>query len=182
MSHNKLTIKSWSEDDRPREKLISKGANVLSNAELIAILIGSGNSKQSAVDLSKYILLQCGGNLSVLSQMTVNELTAFKGIGIAKAISIIAAFELAKRKNLEVQAVKPKIKSSQDAYDYMIYYLQELDHEQFWILLLNRSNSIIHSAQISKGGISATIVDPKLIFSTALEFKASGLILFHNHP
>ena len=182
MSHKKLTIKSWSEDDRPREKLISKGAKVLSNAELIAILIGSGNNTQSAVDLSKHILSQCEGKLSVLSLMTVNELTKFKGIGQAKAITIMAASELAKRKYLEVQAEKPKIKSSQDAYDFMIYHLQGLNHEQFWIVLLNRSNSVIHFAQISKGGLSSTTVDPKLIFSLALEWKASGMILFHNHP
>lgn len=182
MSHNKLTIKSWSEDDRPREKLISKGASVLSNAELIAILIGSGNSKQSAVDLSKQILAQCGGKLSVLSQMTVNELTQFKGIGQAKAITILAASELAKRKRLEVQIEKPKINSSKDAYQYMAYHFQELNHEQFWVMLLNRANGVIQATQISKGGVSATLVDPKLIFSAALECKASSLILFHNHP
>jgi DNA repair protein RadC len=182
MSHNKLTIKSWSEDDRPREKLIFKGAKALSNAELIAILIGSGNNTQSAVDLSMEILSQCEGKLSVLSQMTVNELIKFKGIGQAKAITIMAASELAKRKTLEVQTQKPKIKSSKDAYDYMLYHLQGLNHEQFWIVLLNRSNSVIHFTQISKGGFSATVVDPKLIFSIALQWKASGMILFYNHP
>jgi DNA repair protein RadC len=182
MSHNKLTIKSWSEEDRPREKLIFKGAKALSNAELIAILIGSGNNTQSAVDLSMEILSQCEGKLSVLSQMTVNELIKFKGIGQAKAITIMAASELAKRKTLEVQTQKPKIKSSKDAYDYMLYHLQGLNHEQFWIVLLNRSNSVIHFTQISKGGFSATVVDPKLIFSIALQWKASGMILFHNHP
>ena len=182
MSHKKLTIKSWSEDDRPREKLISKGAKSLSNAELIAILIGSGNNKQSAVDLSKHILSQCGGKLSVLSKMTINDLTQFNGIGQAKAISIMASSELAKRKSLEVQSEITKIKSSQDAYNFMKYHLHDLNHEQFWVMLLSRSNSVLHFTKISQGGLSATLVDPKLIFSTALEWKASGLILFHNHP
>lgn len=182
MSHKKLTIKSWSEDDRPREKLALKGANSLSNAELIAILIGSGNNTESAVDLSKKILSQCDGQLSILSQMTINDLQAFKGIGQAKAITIIAALEIAKRKSLEVQTSKPIIKSSNDAFAYMRYHLQDLDHEQFWIVLLNRGNKILASKQISKGGISVTTVDPKLVFSAALEWKASAIILFHNHP
>ena len=130
MSHKKLTIKSWSLDDRPREKLISKGAKSLSNTELIAILIGSGNNKQSAVDLSKHILSQCVDKLSVLSKMTIND----------------------------------------------------LNHEQFWIMLLSRSKSILHFTKISQGGLNAILGDPKLIFSTALQWKASGLILFHNHP
>ena len=123
ISHKKLSIKSWSEDDRPREKLISRGAKSLSNAELIAIIIGSGNNKQSAVDLSKYILSQCGDKLSVLSKMTFNDLTQFKGIGQAKAICIMTSSELAKRKTLEVQSEIKKIKSSKNAYNFMKYHL-----------------------------------------------------------
>lgn len=182
MSQKKLTIKSWSEDDRPREKLAMKGASSLSNAELIAILIGSGNNRESAVELSKKILSQCGDRLSMLSKMTINDLQAFNGIGQAKAITIIAAVEFAKRKSLEVQTQKPLIQSSKDAFEYMRYHLQDLDHEQFWIVLLNRANRVIHTTQISKGGVSVTVVDPKLIFSVALEWKASGIICFHNHP
>lgn len=182
MSHKKLNIKSWSEDDRPREKLSLKGAASLSNAELIAILISSGSNTESAVDLSKNILSHCDHKLSVLYQMTENDLKTFKGIGQAKAITIIAALEIAKRKSLEVQVEKPFISSSKDAFEYMRYNLQDLDHEQFWIILLNRANKIIHTTQISKGGISYTVVDPKLIFSAALEWKASSIILFHNHP
>ncbi len=135
ISHKKLSIKSWSEDDRPREKLISRGAKSLSNAELITIIIGSGNNKQLAVDLSKYILSQCGDKLSVLSKMTFNDLTQFKGIGQAKAISIMTSSELTKRKTLEQSEIK-KIKSSKDAYNFMKYHLYDLNHEQFWIMLL----------------------------------------------
>lgn len=154
----------------------------MSNAELIAILIGSRNNKQSVVDISKHILSQCSDKLSVLLKMTINDLTQFKCIEQAKAISIMASSELAKRKSLEVQSEIKKNKSSQDAYNYITYHLHDLNHEQFWIMLLSRSNSILHFTKISQGGLSATLVDPKLIFSTVLERKASGLILFHNHP
>ncbi|MBL6658218.1 MAG: DNA repair protein RadC [Flavobacteriales bacterium] len=182
MNHEKLSIKSWSEDDKPREKLVLKGSRTLSHAELLAILIGSGNKKESAVELSKKIMSNCNGKLNLLSKMSLKELMQFNGIGQAKAVTIIAALELAKRKAMENSTEKPSINSSIDAYNQMRYDFEGLDHEQFWILLLNRANKIIESKNISKGGISATVVDPKLIFSSALQEKASGIILFHNHP
>lgn len=182
MNHEKLSIKSWSEDDKPREKLILKGAKALSHAELLAILIGSGNRNESAVELSKKIMNRCNGNFNALSILSIKELMQFNGIGHAKAITIIAALEIAKRKAVENSSEKPTISSSIDAYNYIRYELEGLDHEEFWILLLNRGNKIIDSINISKGGVSATVVDPKLIFSFALEHKASGVILFHNHP
>lgn len=182
MKHEKLSIKSWAEDDKPREKLALKGSKTLSLAELLAILIGSGNKTESAVELSKKIMKRCNDNLNTLSMMSLKDLMQFNGIGHAKAITIIAALELAKRKAKENPIEKPVIKSSIDAYKHMRYDLENLDHEQFWILLLNKGNKIIESINISKGGVSATVVDPKLIFSFALEQKASGIILFHNHP
>lgn len=182
MKHEKLSIKSWAEDDKPREKLALKGSKTLSLAELLAILIGSGNKTESAVELSKKIMKRCNDNLNTLSMMSLKDLMQFNGIGHAKAITIIAALELAKRKAKENPIEKPVIKSSIDAYNHMRYDLENLDHEQFWILLLNKGNKIIESINISKGGVSATVVDPKLIFSFALEQKASGIILFHNHP
>lgn len=182
MKHEKLSIKFFAEDDKPREKLALKGSKTLSLAELLAILIGSGNKTESAVELSKKIMKRCNDNLNTLSMMSLKDLMQFKGIGHAKAITIIAALELAKRKAKENPIEKPVIKSSIDAYNHMRYDLENLDHEQFWILLLNKGNKIIESLNISKGGVSATVVDPKLIFSFALEQKASGIILFHNHP
>jgi len=181
MKHEKLSIKSWAEDDKPRQKLALKGSKTLSLAELLAILIGSGNKTESAAELSKKIMKRCNDNLNTLSMMSLKDLMQFNGIGHAKAITIIAALELAKRKAKE-NPEKPVIKSSIDAYNHMRYDLENLDHEQFWILLLNKGNKIIESINISKGGVSATVVDPKLILSFTLEQKASGIILFHNHP
>ncbi len=182
MSYDKLSIKSWSEADRPREKMAKRGAHSLTNSELLAIIIGSGNTTQSAVELSKQILASCGHKLSSLSQLSIQELLTFKGIGQAKAISILAALELSRRKSKEIQHEKPIITSSMQAYDWMKHDLEGLDHEQFWVLFLNQANKIIQSYQISKGGITATVVDPKIIFNQALLVKATGLILFHNHP
>ena len=182
MSHEKNTIKSWSEDDRPREKLLIKGAQSLSHAELLAILINSGNDKESAVDLSKKIMQHCSNKFAMLSKMSIKDLQLFRGIGQAKAITIIAAMELAKRKEKEKIIHQSSITSSTDAYHQIRYYFEDLNHEQFWIILLNRANKILHLSQISKGGVSSTVVDPKLIFSAALEWKASSIILVHNHP
>ena len=182
MSHEKLTIKSWSEEDRPREKMAKYGPHYLSASELVAIIIGSGNDSDSAVSLSQQILLHCQNKLTTLAKMSLNELTAFRGIGQAKAISILAALELANRKSQEMIPVKETITSSAQAYQYMKYKLEALDHEQFWVLFLDGANHGIHCCQISKGGVSSTVVDPKIVFNQALNQKASGLILFHNHP
>ena len=170
----KLTIKSWALDDRPREKLLAKGKIALSDAELIAILIGSGNREESAVALSKRILKEVNGNINELAKLSVKKLTVFKGIGDAKAISIITALELGKRRQLEAALEKPKIASSKDVANLMQPILGDLEHEEFWVLFLNNSNKVVAKSQISKGGLTATIVDIRLVFKSAL--------VCHNHP
>lgn len=178
----KLTIKSWALDDRPREKLIAKGKSVLSDAELLAILIGSGNKNESAVDLSKRILNSVEGNLNKLAKLTLEQLTNFKGIGEAKAISIITALELGKRRQFEIGLEKPKITSSKDVFNLMNPILGDLPHEEFWVLFLNNSNKVLEQYQVSKGGLTATIVDIRLLFKKALELSAVAMIVCHNHP
>jgi DNA repair protein RadC len=178
----KMTIKSWALDDRPREKLIAKGKTALSDAELIAILIGSGNRTESAVALSKRILQSVGGNINELAKLSVEKLTEFKGIGEAKAISIITALELGKRRQLETALEKPKITSSKAVFNLMQPIIGDLEHEEFWVLFLNNSNKVLAKSQISKGGLTATIVDVRLLFKRALEFACVGLIVCHNHP
>jgi DNA repair protein RadC len=178
----KLTIKSWALDDRPREKLLAKGKTALSDAELIAILIGSGNREESAVALSKRILKGVAGNLNELAKLSVKKLTVFKGIGDAKAISIITALELGKRRQLEAASEKPKITSSKDVANLMQPVLGDLEHEEFWVLFLNNSNKVVAKNQMSKGGLTATIVDIRLVFKSALELASVGIIVCHNHP
>jgi len=179
---NYTSIKSWSEDDRPREKLLLKGRAALSDAELIAILIGSGSKNESAVDLCKKILSDKDHQLKLLSKMSIEELMAYKGIGQAKAISIIAALELGKRNGIADMPIYPKITSSIDAYKVLKNTFIDLEHEEFWILMLDNSNKVINKHQISKGGITSTIVDSRLIFKKALLNGAVGIILSHNHP
>jgi DNA repair protein RadC len=174
-------ITNWSEDDRPREKLILKGKNALSDAELIAILIGSGSRNESAVALSKRILASVD-TLNSLGKMSLGQLTNFKGIGEAKAIAIIAALELGRRRRAEDAVELTKIKSSKIVFEIMQPIIGELPHEEFWVLFLNNSNKVILKSQLSKGGISGTIVDVRLVFKLALENGATGLILCHNHP
>ncbi|KAF2513469.1 RadC family protein [Flavobacterium foetidum] len=181
MEQSHFPITNWSEDDRPREKLMLKGKSVLSDAELIAILIGSGSRNESAVDLSKRILKSVD-NLNALGKMTISQLTTFKGIGEAKAITIIAALELGRRRREEDVVELKKITSSKIAFQLMQPIIGELPHEEFWVLFLNNSNKVISKAQLSKGGIAGTIVDVRLIFKPALETGATGLILCHNHP
>ncbi len=178
----RLSIPSWAEEDRPREKLLARGRQALSNAELIAILIGSGNREESAVELSKRILSSIANDLHELGKVSVQDLQKFKGIGEAKAITIVAALELGRRRKVAEPKKKKIITSSNEAYEEMQPLLDDLTHEQFWILLLSRSNQIISKVQISSGGISGTVVDARLIFKPALEALASGIILFHNHP
>ena len=174
-------ITNWSEDDRPREKLMLKGKNALSDAELIAILIGSGSRNESAVDLSKRILASVD-TLNSLGKMSISQLIEFKGIGDAKAITIIAALELGRRRRAEDSVELTKITSSKMVFEIMQPIIGELPHEEFWVLFLNNSNKVILKSQLSKGGISGTIVDVRLVFKLALESGATGLILCHNHP
>jgi DNA repair protein RadC len=175
-------ILSWAEEDRPREKLMLKGRAALSDAELIAILIGSGTRELSAVDLSKLILHSVGNNLNELAKLSINDLMKFKGVGDAKAISIAAALELGRRRKESEVLKKAKITSSADAYQAIRPYLMDLSHEQFWVLLLNRANEVIRPFQISIGGVAGTVADPKIIFKSAIEYLASAIILVHNHP
>jgi DNA repair protein RadC len=175
-------IREWAESDRPREKLLMKGKNALSDAELLAILMGSGSKNESAVDLAKRILRQSNDNLIELSKLGVGELTKFKGVGDAKAISIIAAMELGKRRRGAEVLEKKKIMSSRDVFEYFSGILGDNTYEAFYILLLNRANHIIREVQISEGGFAGTVADPKKIFKIALEHNASTMILCHNHP
>lgn len=177
-----LPITAWAEEDRPREKLLAKGKNALTDAELLAILIGSGNRQESAVDLCKRILKDYDNNLNEIGKATINELMKYKGIGEAKAITIAAALEFGRRRQLSDIKEKPQIRSSRDAYNAIAPLLMDLAHEEFWILLLNRSNHVIGRSNISRGGTAGTVVDAKIVFKKALEMQASGLILCHNHP
>lgn len=180
--YKSINIKNWAEEDRPREKLLLKGKSVLSEAELVAIIIGSGTPSVSAVDVAKGILNSVNNDLHQLARMSVNDLTKFKGIGEAKAISIVAAMELGRRRKDFEPTKRFKIKSSKDVYELMKPELMDLAHEEFWCLLLNRSNIVIKKHLVSSGGVSGTVVDPKLIYKSALEELASGIILIHNHP
>jgi len=180
--NTRLTIRAWAEDDRPREKLMLKGRAALSDAELIAILIGSGNQEETAVELSKRILNSVNFKLKDLGKSSVSELIKFKGIGEAKAISIVAALELGRRRRDEEGMEKVKIGSSKDVFEHFHGTLGDLQHEEFWVLLLDRANKVIGRSKISQGGVSGTVADPKLIFKKAIEQLASGIILCHNHP
>jgi DNA repair protein RadC len=177
-----INIKNWSPEDGPREKLILKGKSVLSDAELVAILIGSGTTTLSSVDVAKKILSNAGNDLHELARQTVKDLVKIKGIGEAKAITIVAALELGRRRKDIEQYEKPKITSSRDVFELLKSELTDIPHEEFWILLLNRANRVIKKYQVSQGGVSGTVADPKIIFKVALEELASGIILAHNHP
>lgn len=177
-----FTIKNWAEDDKPREKLMLKGKEALSDAELVAILIGSGSREESAVGLSKRILSSIDNNLNALGKLSLKKLMEFKGIGEAKAVSIAAALELGRRRRIEESAELHKITSSKAVFEIMQPIIGELPHEEFWVLYLNNSNKVIYKSQLSKGGITGTLVDVRLIFKTALEHNATSVILCHNHP
>ncbi|MBK7231147.1 MAG: DNA repair protein RadC [Saprospiraceae bacterium] len=179
---NTNSIKLWAEDDRPREKLASKGKESLSNAELLAILLGSGSRNESAVDLAKRILSSCQNNLLELSKLGINGLKKFKGIGLAKAISIEAALELARRRPHSEANTKSYIKSSNDAYQHLRLRMEDLILEQCWVVYLNRAGAIVQSDCVSSGGLTGTVVDPRIIFKKALDLSASSLVLAHNHP
>ncbi len=177
-----IPIKFLAEDDRPREKLLSIGRQNLSDAELLAIQIGFGTKEETAIQLGQRILNSYGNDLNQLAKASVNELKKFKGIGEAKAINIASAFELGRRRTENDILGKPKISTSYDAFKLLNAKLSDLPHEEFWILLLNRANAVVKMECISKGGVSGTIVDARLILKPAIELLASGIILCHNHP
>lgn len=176
------SIKNWAEEDRPREKLMLKGRQALSDAELMAVLLGSGTISMSAVEVAKQILQSVDNNLHELAKMSVKELQKFKGIGQAKAITIVCALELGRRRKETEHTKKQKITCSRDAYELMKPYLLDLYYEEFWVMFLNRANIVSKTEKISTGGVAGTVADPKVIFKRALEETAHGLILVHNHP
>ncbi|PIE48884.1 MAG: hypothetical protein CSA39_05475 [Flavobacteriales bacterium] len=176
------TIKFWKKDDRPREKLLLKGKNALSDAELMAILIGSGNKQESAVALAKRILAASDNNLNLMGKLSANDLMKFKGIGEAKAINIIAALELGNRKRLEQALKQEKINSSKMVFEIMQPVIGDLQHEEFWVLYLNNANKIRFKDKLSSGGITGTVVDVRLILKKALELNSVSLVICHNHP
>lgn len=177
-----LDIKSWAVEDRPREKLLIKGKAALSDAELIAILLGTGTASMSAVDVAKNILQTVSNDLNQLARLTVKDLIKIKGIGEAKAITIVSALELGRRRKESLSEERTKITGSKDIYELLKAELLDIPHEAFWIVLLNRANRVIKKHQISQGGVAGTVADPKIIFKIALEELASGVILAHNHP
>lgn len=177
-----FSIKNWSEEDRPREKLLQKGRIALTDAELIAILIGSGNRDESAVALSQRILASVENNLNQLGKQSIKDLMGFKGIGEAKAISIIAALELGRRRRSGEALNLHKITSSSSVFELMQPLIGELPHEEFWIVYLNNANKVLQTSQLSKGGITGTLVDVRLVFKNALQLGAVAVILSHNHP
>lgn len=182
MEYPFIKILDMAVEERPREKVLSQGLRSLSNTELIAILIGTGNRNHSAIDLARNLLQQAGNDLVRLSQMSIAELEKIPGIGHAKAVKIQSGFELARRRRNATPASKPKIRCSQDAYRLIEGKLADLQHEEFWILVLNRPNQLIDQVRISQGGISGTVTDIRLILHAAIERLASALILAHNHP
>ncbi|MEJ1223025.1 RadC family protein [Sediminicola sp. 1XM1-17] len=177
-----FSIKHWSNDDKPREKLVHKGRSILTDAELIAILIGSGSRNESAVELAKRILASVNNNLNELGKLTIKQLMQFKGIGEAKAVTIAAALEMGRRRRGETAQKITKITSSNCVFELLQPFMGELPHEEFWIVYLNNANKVVHSALLSKGGITGTLVDVRLVLKRALELGAVGLILAHNHP
>ena len=182
MSEDKLNINQWAEEDRPREKLMRLGASALTNAELMAILIGSGSPKESAVDLMKRILNDCDNNLNKLGRMSIRELQVYNGMGPAKAVSILAACELGKRRQMEKVQERKDLGSPQAIYDYMRPIMQDLDTEEAWIILMNQNYRLIKEERLSHGGITETLVDVRVIVKEALLNNATIVALCHNHP
>lgn len=179
----KLNIKDWAEEDRPREKMLIKGVAALSDAELLGILISSGNKNETAVELAQRILHRANNNLNALGKFAIKDLISnFNGIGEAKAITIVAAMELGKRRKLSEIIIQPQITSSQTVYQLLHPILSDLKHEEVWVLLLNKANKVLKKMQVSKGGISGTVVDVRMIMKEAIDTLASAMILCHNHP
>jgi DNA repair protein RadC len=175
-------VKDWAEGDRPREKLLNKGKTALSDAELLAILMNTGSRNETVVDLAKRILASVNNDLVALSRLSTRDLTQFKGVGEAKAVTLAAALELGRRRRESEATQKIKISSSKDAFEYLAPVLSDLSHEEFWILLLNRANKVMGKHRVGTGGFTGTVADPRIIFKTALEHSAVALILSHNHP
>lgn len=183
MEQKKLTLKSWSPNDRPRERLLNEGKKALSDAELLAILLVSGNGKETVVDLSRRILSEAASNqLHKLGKLSVEDLCQFHGIGQAKAISIVAAFELGRRYREAAPESRVKVGSSRDVFDHVRHHLSDLPHEEFHVVHLNRANQILGMQRLSMGGISGTVVDTRLLFKHAINRGASSVIVTHNHP
>lgn len=177
-----LTIKSLAEDDRPREKLIALGRNNLSDAELIAIVLGSGSKNETALQLAQRLLADHSNNINELAKLKIADFKKYKGVGSVKAINLIATFELGRRRSDSIQLEKPKITSSKIAYQILSKKISDLPHEEFWMLLLNRANQVVKEEYLSKGGIAGTVVDVRLICKSAIENSASGIVIAHNHP
>ena len=180
--NKKINISDWAAEDQPRERLITWGKHTASNVELLSIIIGTGSRGLNAMDMAQQILDEVENDLLKLSKMKLEQLIKFRGIGKAKAVNIIVSFELARRIKDINPDVKPKFKSSKDGFTILKHTLGDLQHEEFWILLLSRSNRLIKKERISIGGVSSTLVDPKIIFSKAINHLASSIILAHNHP
>jgi DNA repair protein RadC len=177
-----IKITDWAVEDRPREKLIQKGTNSLSDAELLGILISSGTRDKSAVDLGRELLMAANNNLNSLGKLTISDLTKIHGIGTARAVTIAAALELGRRRKIAETPEVPQIKCSRDVFDLLSPILSDLPHEEFWILFLNRSNKVINRMKLSQGGISGTVTDVRMVMKKAIEYLASGIIVCHNHP
>lgn len=177
-----FTIKNWAVEDRPREKLLLKGKASLSDAELIGILLGSGVADLTAVDVAKKLLQVAGNDLNQLAKLTIGDLKKNRGIGEARAITIVAALELGRRRKDTLPAARQKITSSLDIFNHIRPHLMDLPHEEFWVILLNRANVVMQKIAISSGGVAGTVADPKMIFKAALDHLASAIILVHNHP
>lgn len=178
----KIPIKNWLSEDRPREKLMEKGKESLSDSELLAILLGSGNRDESAIGLAQRMLHAVNGKIHLLAKFPIEKLTQFKGVGEAKAITIITALEFGKRRHMEMHSESEKISSSKDVFQIMNPLLGELEHEEFWVLFLNNSNKVLSKYQLSKGGLTATLADTRLLLKRALEQLAVAVIICHNHP
>src|SRR5574344_158143 len=183
MATERLNLKAWSDEDKPREKMLTKGISALSNTDLLAILLRTGTKEETVVELARRLLGSVHNNLDELGKLSIRDLcTNFKGIGETKAITLTAALELGRRRKQSNALDKQQITSSHDAYTYFAHLMEDLPHEEFWILLLNHSNKIINATRISSGGVTATTVDVKLILKEAVNRLASGIIMAHNHP
>ena len=180
--HSKLNINQWAEEDRPREKMMALGPQALSDAELLAILIGSGNTEESAVDLMKRVLADCNNNLNTLGKMTIHDLMQYNGIGEAKAITILAACELGKRRQMEKPEERPDLGTATKIYNHMHPVLQDIDVEEFWLLLMNQNHRLIKKLRISHGGITEVSVDIRIIMREAVLANSTIIAVCHNHP
>jgi len=178
----KSPIKELSPDDRPREKLLTQGVSHLSDSEIIAVILGSGNRQESAVGLARTILRHVQNDLIELGRLTPSDLRKFNGMGAAKTAGLLAALELGRRRRAFEARKKPRVTCSKEVYEHFVQSIGDLTHEEFWAMYLNRNNAILHMQRLSEGGFSATVVDPKRVFNSALEYKAASVIVAHNHP